>query len=66
MVECEERCLEIRVKPYLTGDKGTHTDEHESKSRRLTDGQTEENGMRTKKHIHEQTRQKCVYTRSKR
>ena len=39
-VEREERYWEIRVNPYLTGDKVTRTDEHGPKIHRFTDGQT--------------------------
>ena len=59
MVECADRCCEISVNPYLTGDKGTRTDKHET-SLRLTDGQTGENGTRTNKRIRVRMRQKCV------
>ena len=61
MVECEERCWEIRVNPYLSWDKDTRTDDHGPKSGRLTDGHTGENGTRTKKLILAQTRQNCVF-----
>ena len=50
-----ERCWGIRVNPYLTGDKGTCTEEHGPKTRRLTDGHTEDNGMRTNKCIRVRT-----------
>ena len=60
MVERADICLEIRVKPYLTGYKGTHTDEHGTKSRRLTDGKTGDDGMRANKRIRARPRQKCV------
>ena len=51
LVERAEHCWEIRVNPYLTGDKGTRTDKHGTNSRRFVDGQTGENGKRTNERI---------------
>ena len=60
MVECAERCWEIMVNPYLTGDKGTRMDEHGPKSRILIYGQKEKNGMRTKKYTHTDETEVCI------
>ena len=60
MVKCAERCWEIRVNPYLTGDKGTRMEGCSPNSHRLMDGKTGDIGTHTNKRIGARTIQKCV------